>query len=163
MDADECARIDNGMTSQQQHALTLLTSGATISEVAVELDVHRSTVWRWTRNEEFAHCLAETLQERIGLVKVQLECASMEAVSVLHGLMTNEDQSGSVRVQAARELLDRAGDWAMSKIARERHRQVVSSELEGVLEEVQKHMTPTSWEQFLTAVAKVVPPVDEAA
>ena len=41
------------LTAQQNQALTLLITGRSIPEIAQELGLHRSTVWRWSREPAF--------------------------------------------------------------------------------------------------------------
>ena len=41
------------LTSQQQKALELLGTGKTITEVASSLDLNRTTIWRWSKKQNF--------------------------------------------------------------------------------------------------------------
>jgi len=41
------------MEPQQQQALALLVSGKSVDEISGELDIHRTTLWRWRKQPDF--------------------------------------------------------------------------------------------------------------
>ena len=41
------------MEPQQQQALSLLVSGKSVDEISEELDIHRTTLWRWRKQPDF--------------------------------------------------------------------------------------------------------------
>lgn len=68
------------LTSKQQLALELLTSGAglTYKEVAEQVGVNAKTIWRWRNEPDFAHFQAELekINEQRWLATIDLARAS---------------------------------------------------------------------------------------
>jgi len=54
-DAPPSCQTPAPLTSRQQTAISLLTSGHTISSVAATLNLHRTTIHNWKKNPEFIH------------------------------------------------------------------------------------------------------------
>lgn len=90
-------------------ALEALLEGATAAEVAVELGVNRSTIWRWTREPTFAAQYRAAASDRLEHAASRLDDAARGAVDVLHDVAQNEEIDPGVRVRAASSLLQHAG------------------------------------------------------
>ena len=99
----------NQLQPNQHHALELLTAGQTVPEVAEELAVDRSTVWRWTQDPTFASELSRSRRESLDEARQTLQGVTLTAVSVLVGIATDSDLTPGVRLRACCAILDRAG------------------------------------------------------
>ena len=71
--------------------------------------VGRTTLWRWTRDPDFVLELQRRRQDRRELVQTALVDSALQAVAVLHEVMTDKEVNPAVRVKAAETLLARAG------------------------------------------------------
>jgi AcrR family transcriptional regulator len=100
---------NNEMQPNQQRALELAWKGNTINDIARELGVHRTTVWRWTQDPEFVTLLNQLRSETRTSIAMELEQASVESVSCLRDLIACPDTADGHRIRAAVSILDRAG------------------------------------------------------
>jgi hypothetical protein len=93
------------LTTQQERAIDLMTSGSRDSEVAHDLGVNRTTVWRW-RTEDVVF-QAELNRRRHELWSSWIERLRSLVPTALD-VMANELE-GPRRLRAAGEILDLAG------------------------------------------------------
>jgi transposase len=93
---------------QRDRAQELLLFGLNVPEVARELGVSRSTVWRWTRSPDFAARYRVAAQKRVSEAAERLDDAAEGAVAVLSELAEAEEQPAAIRVRAASALLQHA-------------------------------------------------------
>ena len=94
---------------RMQRGLDLLLAGATVPDVAREVGVNRSTVWRWTQEPEFAAQLRADRASRRYAVQEAIHAVALEAVAYMATLVRDEAAPPAVRLKAACALLDRAG------------------------------------------------------
>lgn len=92
---------------KQVLALSLLLHGNQPSAVARQLDVSRSTVWRWLKEPEFSEALTGLQADLTGEARTQMRNLVRDAVDELGDLLTCEDPK--VRLAAVNSILDRAG------------------------------------------------------
>jgi len=102
------SRKGNAMQPNQQRAIDLLLGGQSCREVAEELGVNRSTVWRWQQEPGVADELRAMRGDRRHAIRESVDAAALDAVGVLYDIMRDEMISPAVRVRAARVLLERA-------------------------------------------------------
>lgn len=95
------------LEAKQVLALSHLLQGHKPAAVARQLDVSRSTVWRWLQNPEFAEALAELQRDLTGDARKQMRNLVRDAVDELSELMRCDDPK--VRLAAVNSVLDRAG------------------------------------------------------
>lgn len=99
---------ENGKNRKWESAIASLLSCPTIAEAAKTAGVSEPTLLRWLKDEEFSAeyrtARRQTVEVAIGL----LQKASGAAVTTLVSIMQDEEKPGSVRVSAARSVLDMA-------------------------------------------------------
>lgn len=96
------------MTSDpRERGIDLLLAGATTTEVAAALGVHRSTVWRWLHEPDVVELMGQLRDELRTAVRARLEAAAVEAVAVLCRIMADDCAPHAARVRAAEAVLDR--------------------------------------------------------
>ena len=93
----------------KKEAVRLLLAGNSIPQAAKIVGVRRETVWKWTKEDDFQEAMNKGRKERIEAVADRLVNASAKAVDVLIRLMNDENQPARVQLQAANQVLDRAG------------------------------------------------------
>jgi phage-related protein len=93
----------------KKEAVQLLLAGNTIPQAARVVGVRRETVWKWTKEDDFQEAMNKGRKERMEAVADRLVNASAKAVDVLIRLMNDENQPAKVQLQAANQVLDRAG------------------------------------------------------
>jgi transposase len=93
----------------KKEAVQLLLAGNSIPQAAKVVGVRRETVWKWTKEDDFQEAMNKGRKERIEAVADRLVNASAKAVDVLIRLMNDENQPAKVQLQAASQVLDRAG------------------------------------------------------
>ncbi len=96
------------MTDKQHIALDFMIMGKSPSEVAAAVGVCRETVWRWTKDPDFAAALADARTERRERLQVAIEDAAVRAAEVLAAGL-DDSVPWNVRIRVAESILDRAG------------------------------------------------------
>ena len=120
------------VSPRQNLLIERLLMGQTLRAVSEELGVHRSTCWRWLRDEAVQRVLRKRRMERWTAAREEMSAAALESTRFLRGVVTNESVSVSSRIRAACAVLDRAGlvktatwldvgieDWGRSERERE--------------------------------------------
>lgn len=90
---------------QEKFALALMTSN-TIEEARETVGISRTTVNKWQRDITFKRYYRELRLNAMQQTTARLQAVSMEAVEVLHNLMTDETVSPFVRQQSAKTILE---------------------------------------------------------
>ena len=98
---------DATLTDRQARAATLEAMGHTTTEIAVAMDVHRVTVYRWRQGIDYRSRVAAIMADSQRVVRAGLHAGSMKAVRRLHSLMDAEDPR--VALRACLAVLDRTG------------------------------------------------------
>ncbi|MEV7442022.1 helix-turn-helix domain-containing protein [Streptomyces sp. NPDC091204] len=92
----------NALTeSRKERAAVLLARGMPAERVAREVDVTGRTVRRWLEDSAYAERVQELRRTSLGETLRGLETISRNAVHVLGSVMTNAEESPTVRVRAA--------------------------------------------------------------
>lgn len=87
------------LSEQQKTAIELLLAGMTDAQIAEELDVHRSTLWRWrTRDETFRRVLAAARQRAFRDAAGRLRELVPKAMEVLHSQLDADNYQAAIRV-----------------------------------------------------------------
>jgi len=97
-------------TSQMEQAVLLLLQGRTMRQVAAELQVNESTIYRWKNRPEWREVVARAQAEIIGGARMRLIGMVHKALNKLDGLV--EDSSGKgapTEASIAWGILDRVG------------------------------------------------------
>jgi hypothetical protein len=108
-DATIC-NVAQALSSQQERALRLMLAGLPDSQVADEIGVNRTTLWRWRADD----CFAAELNRR----RHEVWDASLERLRSLVPLALDalaEELQGARRLRAAAAVLGLAGFRARSK------------------------------------------------
>ena len=90
---------------QEKFALALMTCN-TIEEARGAVGISRTTVNKWQRDITFKRYYRELRLNAMQQTTARLQSVSMEAVEVLHDLMTDETVSPFVRQQSAKTILE---------------------------------------------------------
>jgi hypothetical protein len=102
------AADSNALSEKQERALAAVLSHPTTKEAALAAGISETTLWRYTRDEEFSRRLKEARREAFDHTVTRLQKSSGEAVTVLRDLMMKEDAPAAARISAARTVLDYA-------------------------------------------------------
>ena len=94
------------LTPQQQSALVALLSCPTYSAASAQSGISPATLWRYMQDETFACRLREARAVVVSQAVLRLQYAASDAVKALHDLVNNAEASGSVRVAAARVIIE---------------------------------------------------------
>jgi len=92
---------------RQLHAMELLVAGKSDAEVASELGIDRSTIWRWRQNPTFADEVVRLQHLQREAAFARMAALVTAAVDVIGAVMTDPEAPASVRLRAASEVLDR--------------------------------------------------------
>ena len=96
-----------GLTPQQEQACILLASGETITGVARQLNLNRSTLYEWQDNTAFVCFYNQQCRERQQEVKNGLFGLHRSAIDTLTDLLNNGNEN--TRLKACIWLLERVG------------------------------------------------------
>lgn len=102
------------LTDLHRKALALQLSGMTIPNIAKRLDRRRETVWKWTKEPEYAGELRRLRKDAMDAVQVELREASVEAARVLRQIMNDTEVNPNARIRAAVSILDRTAPLKQS-------------------------------------------------
>jgi AcrR family transcriptional regulator len=94
------------LSPKQERALRALISCPSTKEAAREAGISETTLWRYTRDEAFSRRLKETLRVAVSHAGIRLQSESGEAVAVMSELMRQKDAPASIRLSAARSIID---------------------------------------------------------
>lgn len=94
-----------GLTPQQEQACIMLASGETLSAVARQLNLNRSTLYEWQGNTAFQCYYNKQCQEHRQEVKNALLGLHRGAIDTLTALLNNGSEN--TRLKAAIWLLER--------------------------------------------------------
>lgn len=93
---------------KKEIALGALLSESTICAAAKVAGISEATLWRWLKEEEFAEAYRELKREAVGQAITRLQQISCQAVEVLKKVMLNIKSPATVRVSAAKSILEMA-------------------------------------------------------
>lgn len=97
-----------GLTPQQEQAATMLASGESITAVARQLNINRTTLYDWQDNTAFQCFYNQQCKDHQQAVKNALLGLHSTAVDTLTDLLTNGNEN--TRLKAAMWLLERVAN-----------------------------------------------------
>jgi transposase-like protein len=100
------ARNGSGLTARQEKAIAALLSEATIAKAAEKIGVNESTLRRWLDDAAFETAYRQARREAVGQAIARLQQLSSSAVLVLAQLMADRTAPASVRLHAAKAILE---------------------------------------------------------
>ena len=95
------------MNPKKHSALMCLIQGMSPAETARNLNVRPNTISRWLAEPEFSEQLQIFQQKALEIIAGRLAAMMPEAIQCLHDLMVDAKNPPSVRVNAAKALVDR--------------------------------------------------------
>ena len=98
------------LSEKHQKALALILSGDSIPTTAKKMGIRRETVWKWTKDPNFATELDRLRKEAVSAIQLEFREASLEAAQTLRDIMNDPDQKASDRIRASLAILDRIVD-----------------------------------------------------
>ena len=96
------------LTSRQQKAIIALLQQPTIEKAAVSAHIGVATIYRWLRQDAFRKAYRVARNEAVSRAMARLQRASSGAVDILVELMACDATPASVRMGAARCVLEMA-------------------------------------------------------
>ena len=96
-------------STQLDRAIELMLLGQTDASISSQLNVSRTTVWRW-RNSEEAVALLSAHRNRV-LERISDRVSSMadKAIDVVESVLCDPEAGSMLKMKAAAMVLDRAG------------------------------------------------------
>jgi len=98
--------VEPELTPKQEKAIAALLSTATVEKAAEQAGVGLRTLWRWLDDDAFAAAYRHARREAVGQATARLQQLSSHAVMVLARLMADAYVPPSVRMHAARTILE---------------------------------------------------------
>lgn len=93
---------------KKERALGALLTESTLGAAAKVAGISESTLWRWLKEQEFAEAYRELKREAVGQAVTRLQQISCQAVETLRTIMLNKKSPASVRVSAAKSIIEMA-------------------------------------------------------
>jgi hypothetical protein len=90
---------------QQKTAAALIASGVAVAEVARQVGVDRTGVWRWMRNPNFLIVVGHYRKETWDALKAKMLSLADQATSYLAEVLADEDAPRRDRLRAAELIL----------------------------------------------------------
>ena len=102
--------IDNTSKKDRKKelALSALLTEPTIQQAAKVAGISEATLWRWLKEHDFAEAYRELKREAVSQAVTRLQQISCQAVETLKKVMNNEESPASVRVSAAKTIIEMA-------------------------------------------------------
>jgi len=98
-----------GRRQADQMLLVALACGATIEGAAQKAGLSQATVYRRLRDPEFKNRIQQAQSDMVKRASGTLTAAGMEAIKTLLGLLQSSSTPASVRLGAARAVLELGG------------------------------------------------------
>jgi transposase len=95
------------LTHKQERAITLLLQNKSTEEIASELRVNQSTVYRWLKQDAFKERFNEVRQELFNEALNSLKTLTKQAIDTLDDILKNGTKETS-RVTASKTVLELA-------------------------------------------------------
>jgi len=93
---------------KKELALGALLTEDTLGKAAKVAGISEVTLWRWLQGREFAEAYRELKREAVGQAVTRLQQISCQAVETLRTIMLDKESPASVRVSAAKSILEMA-------------------------------------------------------
>jgi transposase-like protein len=94
------------LTARQEQAIQALLTGANVNEAARNIQVGRTTLYRWLNDAAFRTAY-HTAQERSHIWSVnRLQSLTAKAIQVLERILDDAEAPALAKVEAARAVLD---------------------------------------------------------
>ncbi len=113
---------------KREEAITALMTCSTVEGAAEQVDVDKSTLYRWLDRKDFQREYKQARRKALNQAIARLQEASTEAVDTLREVMNDPEVRPATRVQAAQKMLKLAIEAAEIEDLQDR-----LSELEDVL------------------------------
>jgi len=94
------------LTRKQEQAIAALMTAPSVTAAAKVAGVGESTLFRWLREPAFTEEYRTARREVVVQATSQLSQASVDAVTMLRGIMADIEAPASSRVTAAKAVLD---------------------------------------------------------
>jgi hypothetical protein len=94
------------LTAKQHKAISALLSEPTIRKAAEQAGIPERTIYLWLKNGEFDTAYRAARRESVQQATARLQFASSAAVSVLCQLMAKDTVHASIRLSAAKTILE---------------------------------------------------------
>ena len=122
------SKTETGLTAQQERAAFMLATGAGAQAVADELEVHRSTLWKWRQSAAFRAYYNQLLSDIRENVKCGLVGLYKEALDTVRDCLNSDDEE--LALKTAWRIIERAESLKSGKTdpeAIQRMRDIVQS------------------------------------
>jgi transposase-like protein len=97
------------LSDLQSRAVAAISNGASLTEAAQQVGVHRNTISNWRLSSQyFRASLAQALYDRAMLHRERAEALADTALTTVRELLTNQNAAPSVRLRAALAILETA-------------------------------------------------------
>ncbi len=94
------------LTRKKEQAILALLTERTVAEAAAATGVSEATLTRWMKLQEFGVAYREARREAVSMAIARVQSACTGAVEVLQHVMHDDQTPPSVRVSAAKTILD---------------------------------------------------------
>ena len=101
-------QISDKLNAKQHRAISGLLSEPSIRQAAKVADVPEKTLFNWLKNADFDAAYRAARRDSVQQATARLQYASSAAVSILYQLMTRDSVHASIRLSAAKTILDLA-------------------------------------------------------
>jgi hypothetical protein len=96
----------SGLTPKQEHGIAALLTEPSITKAAEKAGVTERTLHRWLGDPAFAAAYRQARREAVGQATARLQQIATHAVTVLLRVMADTKTPASVRVAAAKTVLE---------------------------------------------------------
>ncbi len=93
---------------KEEAAVSALLTESGIAAAARKADVAESTLRHWLQDSDFAERCRSARRQVLEQSTARLQLATVDAVNALQAVVTSQDSPPSIRVSAARTILDMA-------------------------------------------------------
>jgi hypothetical protein len=106
---DHIATTTYGLTPVQESVIAAITGGATLQAAAEAASIHRNTIAYWRRTSAaFSAALSHAQYDKAIFIREEAESHAAAAFAAIHSILTRSDASDSVRLNAAKYIIDKA-------------------------------------------------------
>lgn len=98
----------NELTPKQEKFLIALASSDSVEEASNKAGIHRNTAYKYLKDDSFKEAKKRLRRGTMDVVSGRIQHEALESIRILTELRDNPDVSDHTRLQASKELLDKA-------------------------------------------------------
>lgn len=113
------ATFSTTLDERQLRAVALIAEGRALVEVAKEVGVDRTTIWKWRNSTGFAKALSDAMSSGLEAAKSRIAALREKSLDVIESILDDVGAPPAVRLKAVEMVWSRSGLGVVEESERE--------------------------------------------